>query len=83
MRCAILPILSLLATLDMIPVLKKLPLKRVFGYAWHTQSVKESFQVLTACTEWLKRVFPICQPHDLAIKCGMCNFTDFVTFSNA
>ena len=38
-RCVILPILSLLATLDTIPVLKKLPLKRVFGYARHTQSV--------------------------------------------
>ena len=46
-RCGILPILSLLAMLDMIPVLKKLLLKRVFGYTWHTQSVKES----------LKRVF--------------------------
>ena len=46
-RCAILPISSLLAMLDMIPVLKKLPLKRVFGYTQHTWSVKES----------LKRVF--------------------------
>ena len=46
-RCAILPISSLLAKLDMIPVLKKLPLKRVFGYARHMRNVKES----------LKRVF--------------------------
>ena len=44
MRCAILPISSLLAMLDMIPVLKKLPLKGVFGYAWHAQSDKESFK---------------------------------------
>ena len=36
-RCAILPILSLLATLDTIPVFKKLPLKRVFGYAAHME----------------------------------------------
>ena len=46
-RCAILLISSLLAMLDTIPVLKKLPLKRVFGYVQHTRSVKES----------LKRVF--------------------------
>ena len=65
-RCAILPILSLLATLDMIPVFKKLPLKRVFGYAW---SVKESLkrvfsysQAPGVIKESLKRVFPICQP---------------------
>ena len=45
--CVILPISSLLAMLDTIPVLKKLPLKRVFGYTWHMRSVKES----------LKRVF--------------------------
>ena len=50
-RCAILPISSLLATLDTIPFLKKLPLKRVFGYAWHAWSVKES----------LKRVFSYLQ----------------------
>ena len=53
-RCVILLISSLLATLDTIPVLKKLPLKRVFGYAGHTRSVKESlksFQLLTAHTE--------------------------------
>ena len=46
-RCAILPISSPLAMLDTIPVLKKLPLKRVFSYTQHTQSIKES----------LKRVF--------------------------
>ena len=46
-RCAILPISSLLAMLDTIPVLKKLPLKTVFGYVQHMRSVKES----------LKRVF--------------------------
>ena len=46
-RCVILPISSLLAMLDTIPVLKKLPLKRVFGYAQHARSVTES----------LKRVF--------------------------
>ena len=45
-RCAILPISSLLATLDTIPVFE-LPLKRVFHYTWHVRSVKES----------LKRVF--------------------------
>ena len=51
-RCAILLISSLLATLDMIPVLKT-PFKESFSsYTWHMQSVKES----------LKRVFPICQP---------------------
>ena len=50
-RFAILPISSLLAMLDTIPVLKKLPLKRVFGYAQHTWSVKES----------LKRVFSYSQ----------------------
>ena len=50
-RYAILPILSLLATLDTIPVLKKLPLKRVFSYAQHAQSVKESFQLLAAHAE--------------------------------
>ena len=51
-RCAILPISSLLAMLDMIPVLKKLPLKRVFGYV---RSVKESlkrvFSYSRACAE--------------------------------
>ena len=46
-RFAFLSISSLLATIKMIPVLKKLPLKRVFSYAQHAQSVKES----------LKRVF--------------------------
>ena len=50
-RCVILPISSLLAKLDTIPVLKKLPLKRVFSYAQHTWSVKES----------LKRVFSYSQ----------------------
>ena len=39
-RCAILPISSLLAMLDTIPVLKKLPLKRVFGYARHSRVLK-------------------------------------------
>ena len=43
-RCAILLISSLLATLDTIPVLKKLPLKRVFGYVRHMWSVKESWK---------------------------------------
>ena len=47
-RCAFLSILSLLATLATIPVFKKLPLKRAFGYAWHTQSVKESFSNMSA-----------------------------------
>ena len=68
-RCAILLISSLLATLDMIPVLKKLPLKRVFGYVQHMQSVKESLKRVSATRgthrvikESLKRVFPICQP---------------------
>ena len=42
-RCAIVSILSLLAMLDMIPVLKKLPLKRVFGYVQHMQSLKRVF----------------------------------------
>ena len=50
-RCAILPISSLLAMLDTIPVLKKLPLKRVFSYVRHMWSVKES----------LKRVFSYLQ----------------------
>ena len=55
-RCAILPISSLLAMLDMIPVLKtpfkefsathgtSEVLKRVFGYTRHTRSDKREFK---------------------------------------
>ena len=43
-RCAILLISSLLAMLDTIPVLKKLPLKRVFSYLQHAQSDKREFK---------------------------------------
>ena len=47
-RCAILPILSLLATLDTIPVLKT-PFKDSFQlcmahYTWHTWSDKREFK---------------------------------------
>ena len=45
-------------------------LKRVFGYTWHMQSDKREF-------------FQYVSPHDLTRKHEMCDFTDFVTFSNA
>ena len=55
-RCAILPISSLLAMLDTIPVWK-LPWKRVFGYARHTQSVKESLTRVFGYAQSVKESF--------------------------